>query len=245
MAIRPRDRYQNVADFASDLKKVTTALPAPVAPAPQRPIDPHSTQPDLPMLYEALQAAKENKANTTDSSTSPIGSPAMSPTRETCPRCHAPLSSSAAYCPQCGTSLTNLDKNNKPYAHIQALDISAEDTALVRPQAQVQKVIANQKRRPTIPDTPAPHAASSMVNTTGPQHASRLGSTATQVPPVSQPMQKSSSAQSVQQSSSDDSSPSQSLFATIPPRMKILISAMAVFIVLLVILMLFLLHHNH
>jgi serine/threonine protein kinase len=243
MAIRPRDRYQNVADFANDLKKVTAVLPAPTAPTPQRPVDPHSTQPDLPMLYEALQAAKENKANTTDSSTSPIGSPSMSPARDTCPRCHAPLTTSAAYCPQCGTSLNNLDKTNKPYAHIQALDISAEETALVRPQAQVQKVITNQKRRPTIPETPAPHISSPKLNTTGPQQAPRLGSTATQVPPISQPMQRGSSAPSQLQSSEDNTSHSQSLFATIQPRMKILIFALAVLIVLLVIVMLFVIRH--
>jgi len=239
MAMRPRDRYQNVADFANDLKKVMVALPTPTPPPTQRPIDPHSTQPDLPMLYEALQAAKENKANTTESSTSPIGSPSPStpPSGDTCPRCHAPLTSSAAYCPQCGTSLNNLDKNNKPYAHIRA-DISAEETVLVRPQAQAQQIITSQKRRSTVPETPTPHVSSPRINATGPQHAPRMGSTATQMPPVSQPIQ-GNSAQSQLQSSPDDTNSSQSLFATFQPRMKLLISALAILIVLLVILMLF------
>jgi serine/threonine protein kinase len=245
MATRPRDRYQNVADFANDLKKVMVALPAPIPPSTQRPIDPHSTQPDLPMLYEALQAAKENKANTTESSTSPIGSPSPStpPARDTCPRCHAPLTSSAAYCPQCGTSLNNLDKNNKPYAHIKA-DISAEETVLVRPKAQTQQIIASQKRRSTVPETPTPHVSSPRVNTIGPQHAPRMGSTATQMPPVSQPI-PGISAQSQLQSSPDDINSSQSLFATFQPRMKLLISALAILIALLVILMLFIISHMH
>jgi serine/threonine protein kinase len=251
MATRPRDRYQNVADFANDLKKVAAALPAPTPP--QRPVDPHSTQPDLPMLYEALQAAKENKANATDSSTSPIGkpSPSTSPARDTCPRCQAPLTSSAAYCPQCGTSLNNLDKNSKPYAHIRALDISAEETAVVRPQAQVQKVIATQGRRSTIPETPAPRVSAPMTKAPGPQRlSSRTGSTATQMPPISQSMPTGSSVPAQHQSSSNNSNKtnlSQSLFTTIPPRMKLVISILSVLIVLLVILMLFafshMLHH--
>jgi len=248
MATRPKDRYQNVADFANDLKKVAAALPAPTPP--QRPIDPHSTQPDLPMLYEALQAAKENKANTTDTSTSPIGSPSpsTSPARDTCPRCQAPLTSSAAYCPQCGTSLNNFDKNSKPYAHIRALDISAEETALVRPQAQVQKVIATQGRKSTVPETPAPRVSPPMAKAPGLQRLSpHTGSTATQTPPVSQAVPSVSAASAQQQSSANNTSQSQSLFTTIPPRLKLVISILSVLIVLLVILMLFafshILHH--
>lgn len=63
MAMRPRDRYQSVADFSRDLKIVLRALPSSTLPsAPRRPVDPHSTQPDLPMLYEDLQKQKQADA---------------------------------------------------------------------------------------------------------------------------------------------------------------------------------------
>ncbi|HYK87058.1 MAG TPA: serine/threonine-protein kinase, partial [Ktedonobacteraceae bacterium] len=62
MAMRPRDRYQTVAEFSNDLRRVVAALPtasAQTAP-PARPVDPNSTQPDLPLLYDAIQKAKES-----------------------------------------------------------------------------------------------------------------------------------------------------------------------------------------
>jgi serine/threonine protein kinase len=257
MAMRPRDRYQNVADFASDLKKVIAALPVP-PPPPQRPIDPHSTQPDLPMLYEALQAAKENKtANPPDTSTSPMGTPASATpsASDVCPRCNAPLAASASYCPQCGTSLNNFSKNNSPVAHLRAKDISAEETMLVRPQAQAQQVISGQRagsvpaaskpittsQTPAVPETPVPQVSSRAKRTPG--LAPRTGSTATQIPPISQPIQ--SSTQSQVQLPPDDTKQSQSLFATFQPGMKLLISVLAILIVLLVILLLFTFSHIH
>jgi serine/threonine protein kinase len=260
MAMRPKDRYQTVADFASDLKKIIAALPA--LPPPPRPIDPHSTQPDLPMLYEALQAAKENKtANTADSSsTSSIepSAPATQPAGgDTCPRCNAPLASSASYCPQCGTSLNNPSKNNTSYAQIRK-DISAEETMLVRPQAQAQQVIAGQRPKATpvakppattsssstVPETPVPPISSRVKSTPGP--IPRAGSTATQVSPVTSSAQQSATQSQVQVPPEDlDHTPS-SFLGAFQPGMKWLISALAVLIVLLVILMLFvfsLMHH--
>lgn len=254
MAMRPRDRYQSVADFANDLKKVSAALPAP-QPL-QRPIDPHSTQPDLPMLYEALQAAKENKtANQPDTSTAPMGTPSVvTPSvRDTCPRCNAPLAPSASYCPQCGTSLNNSNNNNSPYTHLRAKDISAEETALVRPLAQAQQVIAAQRpgvvptaskstttsSASSVPETPAPHVSSPARKTPG--TASSKGSTATQTPPASQ----QHAVQSQIQSPAAASAKSQSSFATFQPGMKVLISVLAVLIVLLVILMLLVFSHIH
>jgi serine/threonine protein kinase len=253
MAMRPKDRYQTVADFASDLKKVIAILPAP--PPPSRPIDPHSTQPDLPMLYEALQAAKENKtANTTDaSSTSSMepASPATQPASgDTCPRCNAPLASSASYCPQCGTSLNNPNKNNTSYAQIQK-DISAEETMLVRPQGQAQQVIAGQRPQAmpaskppamtppssTVPETPVPPVSSQVRSISTPMP--RTGSTATQVPPVSSPAQQSAVQSQVQLPPEDSDHTPSSFLGNFQPGMKWLISALAVLIVLLVILMLF------
>lgn len=135
MAMRPRDRYQSVADIANDLKKVIGALP-PQQPPNHRPVDPHSTQPDLPMLYETLQAAKENAAGESgNTSTAPMGSPSVPPPTDTCPRCNAPLMAKAAFCPQCGTPLSNNLK-------AKASDVSAEQTMLVGPESELQQAIA-------------------------------------------------------------------------------------------------------
>src|SRR6266568_1787024 len=73
MAMKPKERYQSVADLSNDLKRVVAALPAatPAQTAPARPIDPHSTQPDLPGIYEAVQAAKEQVAKENTERASP------------------------------------------------------------------------------------------------------------------------------------------------------------------------------
>ena len=60
MAMKPKDRYQSVTDLSNDLRIVLRALPISTVPVtPNRPVDPHSTQPDLPMLYEAMQNQKQ------------------------------------------------------------------------------------------------------------------------------------------------------------------------------------------
>ena len=106
MAMRQKDRYPTVAEFSNDLRQVMAALPAP----PVRPIDPNSTQPDLPMLYEAIQRAKENADQTSpDAANQPVSPPAQT---LLCPRCGSPLVQKASYCPGCGSSLSDIFKDN-------------------------------------------------------------------------------------------------------------------------------------
>ncbi|HEY0752781.1 MAG TPA: protein kinase [Ktedonobacteraceae bacterium] len=63
MAMKPKDRYQTVTELSNDLRMVLRALPTSTLPAAaNRPVDPHSTQPDLPMLYESLQAQAQAQA---------------------------------------------------------------------------------------------------------------------------------------------------------------------------------------
>lgn len=106
MAMKQKDRYPTVAEFSNDLRQVIAALPAP----PARPIDPNSTQPDLPMLYETIQRAKEN----TNQTPPDIANHPASPPVQTlvCPRCSSPLVQQASYCPSCGSSLGNIFKNS-------------------------------------------------------------------------------------------------------------------------------------
>ena len=128
MAMRPRERYQSIADFANDLQRVVTIMPGssggsydtqPVGPAQ----NPYKTQPDLPMVYDMIQQAKAVQTQQQDSEPSAgqippnvqrgqaVAAPSAPVTpplaQETCPQCGAPHKASASFCPQCGASLHN------------------------------------------------------------------------------------------------------------------------------------------
>lgn len=110
MAMKPKDRYPTVTEFSRDLRMVLKALPASTLPAASnRPIDPHSTQPDLPMLYEAMQNAQNQNTPAqpapVPSTPPPPQAPGPAPVR--CPRCGTELSRPAPYCPRCGNPLNN------------------------------------------------------------------------------------------------------------------------------------------
>ena len=98
MAMRPKDRYQFMADFAHDLKQVLDSIISTGKPVP----NPYSTQPDLPHLYEAIQDARvaqnpgpQNIAQT-QAPRSAHGTPLH------CPQCNATLMTNVAFCPNCG-----------------------------------------------------------------------------------------------------------------------------------------------
>ncbi len=116
MAMKQKDRYQSVAEFANDLKMVADAASMQAAPA--RKVDPHSTQPDLDMVFEAVQAQKaqqgqqgqvpqDNPYQTSPDIPGPVVSQPTSQGHITCPRCGASLMPKSAFCPHCGTSLVN------------------------------------------------------------------------------------------------------------------------------------------
>jgi serine/threonine protein kinase len=144
MAMNPKNRYQSVAEFAADLRAVRAALPAAgVARVP----DTHSTQPDLPMLYESLQAAREQAAAESSGGGDAVvkaGALAMF-----CPRCNAPIIAQATFCPRCGTALTPSSAQNRQNSggtDVSAAgeskvtggqargDIAAEQTLIIAPQ---------------------------------------------------------------------------------------------------------------
>ena len=117
MEMKPKDRYQSVADFGNDLRMVLTALPSsPQSSSTRSPrsADPHSTQPDLPLLFEEMQNA-QGKMETASADTSAMpGSQPPIPASTTihCPHCNAELARPAAFCPHCGKSLTNISMTN-------------------------------------------------------------------------------------------------------------------------------------
>lgn len=115
MAMKPNDRYQSVADFSNDLRQVLAAMPSNTPPPSSntaRPVDLHSTQPDLPLLYDTIQEAKENQDAGPSAVPSPSSPSQSAPVR--CPRCNAELVPHAVFCPHCGTSLTNKPRSSAP-----------------------------------------------------------------------------------------------------------------------------------
>ncbi|HLH61122.1 MAG TPA: protein kinase [Ktedonobacteraceae bacterium] len=117
MEMKPRDRYQSVADFSNDLRLVLAALPSSTQPSSSRPprnIDPHSTQPDLPLLFEQMQNTKGPlDPATLDTTAMPDPQPpAPAAATRQCPYCNGDLSRNASFCPHCGKSLTNSNTVN-------------------------------------------------------------------------------------------------------------------------------------
>lgn len=120
MAMKPKERYQSVAEMSNDLKQVSLSLPSTTQTSttnPGKPIDPHSTQPDLPQLFENMQSSQAAKAQpSSDSSISvPSQQPQPSVTSASpthCPRCNLELHRQAAFCPRCGFSLVNNSPTN-------------------------------------------------------------------------------------------------------------------------------------
>jgi len=186
MAMKPKDRYQFVIDFANDLKIVMAALPVPPSPTPSRPIDPHSTQPDLPMLYDAIQRAKENaNPGSTDASATPMSPLASPPSTQTsyCPRCNTPLVPQASFCPRCGTSLPASSQVNMPNPGAMANDVSVNQTLIVNQQAlamQVPSAYSQKSIHHEASVNPKANAPNSLPNA---QAVRNTTSTATQVPP--------------------------------------------------------------
>jgi serine/threonine protein kinase len=119
MAMKPKERYQSVSEMSNELKLVVTSLPFSTQASTTnstRTVDPHSTQPDLPQLFESMQAVKNETAQ--DSSASvPSQQPPPSVTSVSltrCPQCNAEIRRQATFCPQCGFSLTNQALNSLP-----------------------------------------------------------------------------------------------------------------------------------
>ncbi len=137
MALKPKDRYQHVADFANDLKQIMKALPQPTPPpGTSRPLDPNSTQPDLPMLYDALQAAKEQKQSRRTGHANIFSSTFVA--KHTSATYLLTVSAQmrrlcslqkSAFCPRCGTALGSSHTEQGTDAEIMSIDLSRSDNA--------------------------------------------------------------------------------------------------------------------
>ena len=179
MAMKPKDRYQSVAEFSNDLKVVLRALPASTMPnASKRPVDPHSTQPDLPMLYEEIQR-KQQAAQQGPITPPPMPPQTLGPTMRPaqvnnpitpipptpasmyCPNCNAELHRPAPYCPNCGSPLNPPnppqgpggppDPGQRHNNRNPQQDISEEATMLFPPRTTTPEPPAS-PRRPGSPN---------------------------------------------------------------------------------------------
>lgn len=176
MAMRPKDRYQTVTDLSSDLKKVLQALPPSTLPSTgnNRPVDPHSTQPDLPMLYEAMQNAQTSQQSTS-AQPNPAPSQSVSPSPQTpavpgagarCPRCGMELTRLAPFCPHCGNPLNKPSRAQADQAEAGSpqtrgkgssrppivRDISEVTTVVISPRTPAQDS-TKQSQHTTLPAT--------------------------------------------------------------------------------------------
>jgi len=142
MALNQKDRYERVADFVNELRRVVLTLSPLLPTPPKRPIDPHSTQPDLVGLFDALQEAKREAnrgSGEASSGTQPVVPPNVA--NATCPRCGTLLVSNAAFCPSCGMSLGKQINQASSNQQAQMQNIPLEKTQFAVPN-EVREAIA-------------------------------------------------------------------------------------------------------
>ena len=244
MALKQKDRYSHVADLANDLKQVMKALPQP-APlgGTSRPADPNSTQPDLPMLYDALQAAKDRNNQggqgtqvSSPSSAAEISSASPTSVNGVCPRCGTPVLQRSAFCPRCGTPLGGSLQNKGSDTGNNINAFAANQTMQTGPSSSVQA----QAMSAPISSTGS-HAALP-VNNAGLQVKQMATSTATPVSSnasVQNNMFNGTTPQSMTaQGNTTSSSPST---LTISPR--VLISLLVILVLVITLLLILLNHH--
>ncbi len=245
MALKPKDRYQHVADFANDLKQVMKALPQPTPPpGTARPIDPNSTQPDLAELYDALQAAKEKnnqggqgmQASSPPSSSTPKQA---APSAMACPRCGTPILQQSTFCPRCGASLGGSAPNKSSGARNNVDTNSADQTFVITPSSRPAQM------KPTNTNNPSPmqNRAASPINSAGSQVQQLASSAATPKSSAYSGQNNMSNAWAPQggMSANGSKAPSSPLNFNVSP--KVLISLSAILVIVVIFVLFLLIHH--
>ena len=190
MAMKPKQRYQSVAEMSNDLKLVLAALPSSTQPPTTnsaRPIDPHSTQPDLPQLFESMQNAQaapiQASRDISATPSAPQLHPSLTPVSIVrCPQCNTEVRQQATFCPQCGVSLANKPQN-KPDATPPPAPITPTFTTQnsINPTPENKRTLPGGSAEPTM-------AVSPKLPGTTPKSkgTSQQGSTASQIsmPPI-------------------------------------------------------------
>jgi serine/threonine protein kinase len=251
MAMRPKDRYQSVTDFARDLKNVMNALPASTEPPTRRPVDPHSTQPDLPKLFESLQAAKENADSTSGQAqnSAPHAStsfPSPAPVMQICPRCNTALAPHETICSTCGMVMSNRPKpgsqppaNSQPYPAVNAQKEQAIQKAKAFEPQSTSSAPIPATRRPQQVQPVVPPGTADTTTAHGRPVATK--------PPPSHISGARSSATGADATQSQAAPPAWTTTSRTTSGLPfhIIIPVLAVLVVLLLIIMLFLLLGHH
>jgi len=169
MAMKPKERYQSVSEMSNELKLVLLSLPLSTQTSTTnstRTVDPHSTQPDLPQLFESMQNAQAAKDKTSQDASAPVPSQQPQPSVTSvsltrCPRCNAEIPRQATFCPQCGSSLANKAPNNLNMMRTQ-LKLSTQNRVFSPAPSQVPPKSFIKTSVPTLaqvtPSMPAPAA---------------------------------------------------------------------------------------
>jgi serine/threonine protein kinase len=221
MALKPRDRYQYVADFANDLKNIIALLPPPSPPS--SPKGPHSTQPDLPEIYDTVMAAKEQAKQ---------DAPSAQP-NTTCPRCGSSLAPNAAFCTRCGTSLPRPmnSQASTPNARVNSV---MPDQTVVMTHAQMMQKASQQNpmmsRGVSSPNTPKPN----QVRQQGTQNSAAQDSNIQSGQSFQQALMSANKAQQTQNNG-----------AKIDPKLVIYFIIALVVLVILIVLLVILIQHSH
>lgn len=165
MAIKPKERYPQVAEFAADLRKVMATLPPPPqAPGSQsQQSTPSKTQPDLEKAYEQLQATKDQQAN--QQNVFPAAQPV---TTVNCPRCGIQLPDGATFCPRCGAAIgaSNAAKPGNIQASSQGPDYRAADEQTLRFNFSGQRAKAYGQQAVSTMQPQSPRGFSSVATVT-------------------------------------------------------------------------------
>lgn len=168
MKMDPWERYQSVAELSADLQRVRAALhsstpPAPPAAPVKRPIDPHSTQPDLQFALDNWQnATPPENAGQPNRPVAPANTPDMM-TR--CPRCQLEVARTAQFCPRCGAQLNNTGPQNFQESTL----VINSPQAQVRPVATPSAPVSTSKEKGSPSSSPqTPGMSSSPAGNTSP-----------------------------------------------------------------------------
>ena len=172
MKMDPWERYQSVAELSADLQRVRAALPSSTRPTPapvKRPIDPHSTQPDLQFVFENLQNATPPTPEKAGQSNSPIAPPVAPEMMTRCPRCQLEVTRTAQFCPRCGSLLNTPPAQN-----------SQDRTVVINPPPERARPVAT----PSVPVSTSKEKGSAFTPPQTPGMPSAAASNSTMPPPL-------------------------------------------------------------
>ncbi len=175
MAMRPKDRYQFVADFVRDLKHVLDLITSEAKSSP----NPYGTQPDLPKLYEAMQNAKmAEQMDIQNVVQTPRSAYDVAPH---CPECNATLMANAPFCPNCGLSLTPNQQSGSSTHIPDSTPATGRGPIQQEQVGAVDSIVTASSHNPQMPRTYTPVPTSTPQafsgNTPSPTHPSPWNTT--------------------------------------------------------------------